>query len=210
MSELVHEFSLPVTDAQGREYTARIRGDTDENDHWEGWIEFLPRDGGEPLRTPRETTQSQHEHLRYWASGLSETYLQMALGRARSGEGAAPPPLEEVDYDPEGIHRPVDGSTVAEVVVETLDPSLPRRVMLRSELHAGGVRRLKGAGIVVYDGVEAEEGAPSRHRFLVQYGSRTGRPSSPTTCGAGSTKGARPSTWTGGACRCSRTTSARR
>ena len=171
MSELVHEFSLPVTDGEGREYTARIRGDTDENGHWEGWIEFLPRDGGETLRTRRETTQSQHEHLRYWASGLSTTYLEMALRRAQRGEGAAPPPLEEVDYDPERIRRPQEGSTVAEVVIETLDPTLPRRLMTSTELRQGQVRRLKGAGILVYDGVEAAEGAPSRHRFLVQYGS---------------------------------------
>lgn len=172
MSELVHEFSLPLSDEEGRGYTARIRGEEDENGHWEGWIEFLPRDGGPMLRTRRETTQSKYDDLSYWASGLSDSYLEMALRRAKAAEeGAAPPPLPEVRYDPGRIRDPAPDSTVAEIVLETLDPTLPRRLMVSQELKEDQVRRVKGAGILVYEGVEAEEGEPSRHRFLVQYGS---------------------------------------
>ncbi|MBW3534458.1 MAG: hypothetical protein KY453_04465 [Gemmatimonadetes bacterium] len=172
MSELVHEFSLPLNDEEGRTYTARIRGEEDENGHWEGWIEFLPRGEGSALRTRRETTQSRYEHLSYWASGLSDDYLEMALRRAHPAEDrASPPPLEEVEYDPGRIGEPVAGSAVAEIVLETLETTLPRRLMVRQDLEAGQVRRIRGAGILVYEGVEAGEGEPSRHRFLAQYGS---------------------------------------
>jgi hypothetical protein len=43
--------------------------------------------------------------------------------------------------------------------------------MHRRDLRAGQVRRVPGGGIIVYDGVDGSAGEPSRHRFLVQYGS---------------------------------------
>jgi hypothetical protein len=49
---------------------------------WEGWIEFEPSDGGAAIRTPRETTQPNLKDLEYWATGLTEAYLEGALVRA--------------------------------------------------------------------------------------------------------------------------------
>jgi hypothetical protein len=43
--------------------------------------------------------------------------------------------------------------------------------MNTNTLTIGRVRRISGAGVIVYDGVTAEEGKPSRHAFLVQFGS---------------------------------------
>ena len=174
MSELIQEFTAAVRDPAGANYTARVRGDTDSAGHWQGWLEFLPREGGSALQTGRETTQSTREHLRYWASGLSPTYLEAALRRAQrtqSTEPPAPPPLEDPRFDAALIRGDHPGSAVVEMEMETLDPSLPLHFMHEPELRAGQVRRLPGGGIVVYDGVTAEEGKPSRHRFLVQYGS---------------------------------------
>jgi hypothetical protein len=142
--------------------------------HWQGWIEFLPRDGGPAYQTGRETTQSQREHLRYWASGLSPDYLESALTRARRTHSTSPPPpppLEDPAYDAARIRDPHPDSAVVELELETLDPTVPLRLMHRRELRTGNVRRVPGGGIIVYDGVDGEAGAPSRHRFLVQYGS---------------------------------------
>ena len=174
MSELIQEFTAEVRDARGALYTARVRGDTDSAGHWQGWIEFLPRDGGEVFQTGRETTQSTKEHLQYWASGLSPTYLESALRRAQRTQSAnppAPPPLEDPRFDAAKIRGDHADSTVIELQLETLDPSLPVRFMHKPDLRAGHVRRVPGGGIIVYDGVEGPEGKPSRHRFLVQYGS---------------------------------------
>ena len=173
MSKLVHEFSAPVTQ-RGASWTARIRGDQDAVGHWQGWIEFLPQDGGPALQTGRETTQSEYEHLRYWASGLSPAYLEMAFQRARpteSHEPSPPPPLPVPSYDPARIREGGEDSSVVRLQLETLDPSLPRRLMRSPEIRGGRVRRIPGGGILVYDGVEGEEGQPSRHTFLLQYGS---------------------------------------
>lgn len=175
MSQLIQEFTTLVRSGGGPSYVARVRGDVDSAGHWQGWLEFLPEDGGPALQTGRETTQSTREHLRYWASGLSPTYLQAALLRALqtgSTNPPAPPPLEDPRYDAGSIRGEHPGSTVIEMELETLDPTVPLRLMHMTQLRAGNVHRVPGGGILVYDGVEAADGEPSRHRFLVQYGSQ--------------------------------------
>lgn len=173
MSELIHEFSAPIVDARGVRHTARIRGDADDNGHWQGWLEFVPFDGGPALRTGRETTQSRREHLEYWATGLSDTYLEQALRRAERAEDAppVPPALSAPTFDPSRIRDPEVASSVVRVTLVTLDSTLPRRLMGMKQLPVGVARRVQGGGIIVYDGMEADDGEPSRHHFLVQYGS---------------------------------------
>jgi hypothetical protein len=82
MSTLIHEFSAAVTSPDGRAFVARAMGD-DEDGHWHGWLEFVPRSGGPSVRTDRETSQTTFEQMEYWASGLSPDYLEMAFQRAR-------------------------------------------------------------------------------------------------------------------------------
>jgi hypothetical protein len=45
MSELIQEYTAEVRDDAGRLYAARRRGDTGAVGQWQGWIEFLPREG---------------------------------------------------------------------------------------------------------------------------------------------------------------------
>jgi hypothetical protein len=170
---VVHEFGLTASEPIGRRYTARVRGDVDASGVWHGWIEFLPLDGGAVLQTGRETTQSSYEQLEYWASGLSSSYLEMALERARRTSSPPPPPLHLQDplYNPAHIRDPHPEALVVLVELETLDPTLALRLMGATALFEGRVRRIPGAGIMVYDGLSAAEGEPTRHAFLLQYGS---------------------------------------
>lgn len=70
-----------VEDSTGRKYSARAIGAP--RDHvWEGFVEFIPLDGGPTLRTERETTQPNREDLFYWATGLEPVYLEGAFERA--------------------------------------------------------------------------------------------------------------------------------
>lgn len=177
MSELIHEFTDPVADPEERPHTARVWGQADRSGQWQGWLEFLPQDGGAALQTSRETTQSTMDHLVYWAGGLSRTYLEMALRRAEgrdSREPDPPAPLPEPEPAPEG-GAPTEGSPgngVHVLEVETLDTGLPARLMGTAPLTAGMRKRVPGAGVIVYDGEEAEAGKAGVFRFRVQYGSR--------------------------------------
>jgi hypothetical protein len=82
MAEVFVEFSEPVTSKDGRTFFARACGAEMDNARWQGWIEFIPADGGAPLRSGRETTQPNRTDTAYWATGLTGVYLEGALNRA--------------------------------------------------------------------------------------------------------------------------------
>jgi hypothetical protein len=165
MSTLIQEFTADVVDEDGAVFTARARGELDAHGIWEGWVEFLPRAGGPPLRTGIETTQSHLEHLQYWASGLSPDYLESALRRANP---KAMMYAKGTEPRTDGASRPNNRDGVR-LEIETLDPHAAQRLMRRTELRAGQVRRIDGGGVLVYEGVEGKDGRPSRHRFRMQY-----------------------------------------
>jgi hypothetical protein len=91
MGESLLRFPSPVKDPQGAEYEARACGAPMTRGGWEGWIEFVPFDGGEPIRGRRETTQPNRVDTEYWATGLTPIYLAGALARALSDPPLAKP-----------------------------------------------------------------------------------------------------------------------
>lgn len=103
MAELLVAFQDVVLSPDGRGYAARAVGAELGGTMWQGWIEFAPADGGETVRSGRETTQPNREDTVYWATGLTAVYLEGALARALnpqpaiSGAAPAPPPLPPHD-----------------------------------------------------------------------------------------------------------------
>jgi hypothetical protein len=82
MVEVIRVIEDPVVH-QDVSYRAQVVGRLRSDEKWEGWVEFVRLSGlGSPIHSPRETTQPDREALRYWASGLSEVYLEGALQRA--------------------------------------------------------------------------------------------------------------------------------
>jgi hypothetical protein len=80
MSVCIQTYDHILIAPDGIEYRARACGVLN-GEIYEGWIEFVPLEGGEVLRTPRETTQPNAADLEYWASGISAVYLEGALLR---------------------------------------------------------------------------------------------------------------------------------
>jgi hypothetical protein len=93
MAETLLQFQAHVTGPDGSPYLTRAVGAEVPGGNWQGWIEFVPLAGGEPLRSPRETTQPNRTDAVYWATGLTPVYLEGALVRAMTAErpSAAPP-----------------------------------------------------------------------------------------------------------------------
>lgn len=89
MSRLVVTLRPRIVLPDGKSYQALARGSRRGDGFWEGWLEFVPEDGGPLLRTKRETTQPTVEDLEYWAGGLTPVYLEGALYRARPPARAA-------------------------------------------------------------------------------------------------------------------------
>jgi hypothetical protein len=113
MAEVLLEFADPVSTADGGQYVARACGGEMAGGMWEGWVEFLPVDGGEPLCSARATTQPNRQDTLYWASGLTPIYLEGALRRTlepapirtvpvRSTMPAFDGPAPHVDRPPAG------------------------------------------------------------------------------------------------------------
>ena len=107
MPETVANFDTPVQDRFGERYAARACGRQRPDGLWEGWIEFEHLASSDVLRTQRETTQSELEDLRYWASGLTPVYLEGALDRIV----AASPPRPSSPASPPAFDGPAESST---------------------------------------------------------------------------------------------------
>ena len=138
MAETLVEFQGPVTGPDGLIYFARAVGAEVPGANWHGWIEFIPADGGEPLCSPRETTQPNRADVEYWATGLTNVYLQSALARALpKPPKSAPPVLSPPAFDSPG--RPSVATPAEENVTSVLDPfSVYQKgeAMLRRQLGA--------------------------------------------------------------------------
>ncbi len=83
MAEVLVQFGTILPGPDSRRYLPRACGrEQEKGGSWEGWIEFVPFEGGETLRTRRETLQPNRTDLLYWATGLTTIYLEGALRRA--------------------------------------------------------------------------------------------------------------------------------
>ena len=89
MAETLLQFQTPVVAPDGTPYEARACGASmGGTSVWEGWLEFIPIGGGDPVRSGRETTQPNRIDTEYWATGLEPVYLEGALLRALTVRGA--------------------------------------------------------------------------------------------------------------------------
>ena len=82
MAETLLQFPRPIAASDGSLYEARACGAPLSSNTWQGWIEFVPLDGGDPVRSQRETTQPNRADTEYWATGLTDVYLEGSLRRA--------------------------------------------------------------------------------------------------------------------------------
>jgi hypothetical protein len=119
MAEVLVQFSDPLTTTDGSRYLAQACGAPNEQGLWEGWIEFLPVNGGTPLRSSRETTQPNRTDAEYWATGLTPVYLEGALQRALN------PTVRKVAARPHAaFDRP------APAIIQTTVPSRTQEAIL--------------------------------------------------------------------------------
>jgi hypothetical protein len=138
MAETLLEFQTPVTAPDGSTYRARAVGAEVRGANWHGWIEFTPAGPGQPLCSPRETTQPNRTDVEYWATGLTYVYLEGALDRALpKPPKPAPPPMSPPAFASPG--RPSVAVPAEDAVTSVLNPfSVYQKgeAMLRRQLGA--------------------------------------------------------------------------
>jgi hypothetical protein len=146
VAQVLLTFQSKLVTTQGKAYRGRACGRQRGDGLWEGWIEFVPDDGGPVIRTQRETTQPNLADLAYWATGLTPVYLEGALKRAftRARRPNAVPP-EGPAYDEPA---PASGAAEGSLGGAILDPfsiySAQGEEPLRQQLSALSAGHLRG------------------------------------------------------------------
>ena len=138
MAEVLIEFDALVVGDDGEKYDARACGGPMPDGLWEGWIEFIPLDGGTPLRSPRETTQPDRSDAVYWASGLTPVYLAGALGRALDAitPRASPEPMRSAQFATPAAGRSEIGVRPGRAILDPYAAYEKGEILLRQELNA--------------------------------------------------------------------------
>jgi hypothetical protein len=138
MAEVLVQFQEPLSGSGNTLYTARVCGRPAPDGGWEGWIEFVSDDGSPILRSRRETRQPDRDALVYWATGLTQIYLEGAL--ARTLDPVRPPRpvvLPEPAYDgPAPDPWATAPPPPAQAVLDPFSVYLKGEGLLRQELNA--------------------------------------------------------------------------
>jgi hypothetical protein len=123
MAEVILKFQTQLRGRDDRVYGVQACGRERPDHTWEGWLEFTPVDGSPPVISERETTQPNRDDLEYWATGLTDPYLDGALLRALAERKAAPPPTPAapVSEAPAPHVRPAPATSAA-APAAVLDP----------------------------------------------------------------------------------------
>ena len=151
MAEVLVQFTDPVVRSETEVYIARACGSEMPDGLWQGWIEFLPVGAGIPVRSGRETTQPNRQDAVYWATGLTNVYLEGALERAlkppvRHAAEPVPPPVFDSPANelpppvPESILNPFSvfrkGETLLRRQLAALSPWHLVNIIVAHELSA--------------------------------------------------------------------------
>ena len=169
MAELVHEREIALTGPDGTTYDrALVYAEPNGRTTWAGFVEFVPAKGDRTVRTAHETTQSNIEGVAYWGTGLEPVYLEGALARAL--HRLAAPPRKTEKGAPLSTES---GRGVVHLRLETIDPSVPLRLMATRTLVPGQRRWIKEGGVIVYERMVRAPavGKAGAYDFVAQFGS---------------------------------------
>jgi hypothetical protein len=143
MAEVLRSFDEQIRHSSGT-YRPRVVGRLAADGMWEGWLEFVPVDGGggKVVVSAVESRQPERNHLEYWAQGLTPIYAEGSLDRA----------LHPITVRERAVELPASDAPAARVVTipytgpqPILDPfEVGKRSLdvLAQELHALGRARL--------------------------------------------------------------------
>jgi hypothetical protein len=169
MAELVHERDIALKGPDGKTYDrALVYAEPNGRTTWAGFVEFVPAKGAKAVRTGHETTQSNIEGVAYWGTGLEPVFLEGALARALHRPRAAKPAKAK------GAPLATEsGRGVVHLRLETVDRSVPMRMMATRTLVPGQRRWIKEGGVVVYERMVREPvgGKAGAYEFVAQFGS---------------------------------------
>ncbi|MFL6233685.1 MAG: hypothetical protein ACJ76N_11170 [Thermoanaerobaculia bacterium] len=137
MAEVLVQFQEPLSVSGAARYIARVCGRPAPDGGWEGWIEFVPDNGSAVLRSQRETRQSDRDALLYWATGLTQIYLEGSLARTLApAHPPRPVVLAAPSYDGPAPDPWAAPAPAAQAVLDPFSVYMKGEDLLRHELNA--------------------------------------------------------------------------
>jgi hypothetical protein len=138
VAETLLQFPRSIAAPDGTLYEARACGSAMPTNMWQGWIEFVPLDGGAPVRSRRETTQPNRADTEYWATGLTDVYLEGALRRALEPRVSVPtpPPQPSVFAGPAPSTLPTAADVAPTSILDPFSVYEKGEALLRKQLGA--------------------------------------------------------------------------
>jgi hypothetical protein len=146
--QFVRQYTPALKAARGERYVAQAYMAQQPGGLWEAWLVFFSLRTGAALATDRETTQSTREHVLYWATGLSRTYLQGALQRAldrRPAEELARGLARDARLEAFALAEAETYARAAEGLLREAERARRRR-LARARTRAGGIQTLSRKG----------------------------------------------------------------
>lgn len=138
MAEVFVQFEAVVISDDGVKFHARACGGAMPDGLWEGWVEFVPVDGGTRLRSPRETTQPNRRDAVYWATGLTPVYLAGSLERALEASTSRSKSAEHAAYtqSPARMAGTSEAGRPGRAILDPYAAYEKGEMLMRQELHA--------------------------------------------------------------------------
>ena len=135
LAEVLVQFTEPIV-ADGVAYRANACGAPTSDGLWQGWIEFTPTSGGPSIRSRRETTQPNRVDAVYWATGLTQIYLEGALQRTlRPRVPVSRPPEPVAAFDSPAADA-IDQVALPEAILDPFSVYRKGEELLRRRLSA--------------------------------------------------------------------------
>jgi hypothetical protein len=142
MAEVLRSFDEQIRHS-GTTYHPRVVGRQAEDRMWEGWLEFVPVEGGgKVVVSAVESRQPERSHLEYWAQGLTPIYAEGSLERALHPITVRARPVELAASDGPArrvVKVPYQGPRP---ILDPFDVGARSLDVLAQELHALGRARL--------------------------------------------------------------------
>jgi len=135
LAEVLVQFTEPIV-ADGVAYRAKACGAPTSDGLWQGWIEFTPTSGGPSIRSRRETTQPNRVDAVYWATGLTQIYLEGALQRTLRPRVPVTRPAEPVPAFDSPAADAIDQAALPEAILDPFSVYRKGEELLRRQLSA--------------------------------------------------------------------------
>jgi hypothetical protein len=105
MSDTNRKLDVTVRERAGGVYMVYVAARQRPDGRWEGMLEFRPRNGGDPVTSNAQTTQTTADDVFRWAAALSTAHIENSLTTAMTPASPSRPGYSSLSTPPAAYDR---------------------------------------------------------------------------------------------------------